>query len=443
MRTKIQHITLMPGVKMGDPHLKFTEDAVLLIEDSHIVYAGPAAQAIPFEADETIEGRGRVALPGLCNMHTHTPMMLMRSLGSDLALDRWLNEMVFPTEKHLTDDAVKAATELGILEMLRFGTTSFNDMYMRMDMEAEAVRDSGMRALLCYGVIDFDETCRDLQPGLDLIEKWQGAADGRVRIAIGPHSEATLTDKMLRKIKEAAVAYKVPLHMHVNETKKDFDGCIARHGMTAPQYLDSLGLLDEPFLAAHCVWMTDEDIDLFARKQVTILHNPVSNLKLASGVAPIARMLERGCRVTLGTDGVASNNNLNLWQEMFLMPLLQKGTLLDPTVVSPAQVFAAATSEAAKALQHEEDLGYLKPGYLADLILVDVDKCHMWPQHDLESNLLYAGQGSDVSLTMVAGKVLYQDGVYTTLDEKAVIARATREAEALLERAQRAKAAKQ
>ena len=437
MRTKITNITLTPGVA-NEAHIPFIYDAELLIEDSLIVYAGRREEAPYFEANEVIDGNGALAMPGLCNMHTHTPMTLLRSIGSDLPLDRWLNEAIFPVEKHLTDDAVRAGTDLGIMEMLRYGTTSFNDMYMHMDMEAEAVRDSGMRALLGHGVVDFDESCQDLLPNIALIEKWNHAADDRIRVALAPHSEGATTQKVLEQIRDAAEKYQVPIHIHVSETKLDFDGSLERRGLTPPQYLERLGLLEHSVLAAHCVWFTDEDIDLIARKGAVILHNPISNLKLASGVAPIAKMLKAGCRVALGTDGVASNNNLNLWEEIKLMPMLQKGISLDPTVVSPAQTIAAATSVGAKALGYE-NLGLLKEGYLADLILVDMNGAHMAPCNDLESNLVYSCQGSDVILTMVHGKVLYHNGKFMTLDTELVLERARKEASQLLERAEKAK----
>lgn len=437
MRTRITNILMTPGVT-NEAHIPFMDDAEILIDNGLIVYAGRREDAPAFEADETIDGKGALAMPGLCNMHTHTPMTLLRSIGSDLPLDRWLNEAIFPVEKHLTDEAVRAGTDLGIMEMLRFGTTSFNDMYMHMDMEAEAVRDSGMRALLGHGVVDFDESCADLLPNIALIEKWNHAADDRIRVALAPHSEGATTQKVLEKIRSAAETYQVPVHIHVSETKLDYDGSIKRRGLTPPQYLDQLGLLDYPVLAAHCVWFTDEDIELFARKGTVILHNPVSNLKLASGVAPIAKMLQAGCKVALGTDGVASNNNLNLWEEIKLMPMLQKGITLDPTVVSPAQTIAAATSVGAKALGYSH-LGLLREGYLADLILLDLNGAHMSPCNDLESNLVYSAQGSDVRMTMVQGKVLYRDGEFTTLDPKLVVERARKQASLLFERAQAAR----
>lgn len=255
-----------------------------------------------------------------------------------------------------------------------------------------------MRALLGHGVVDFDESCADLAPNIALIEKWNHAADDRIRVSLAPHSEGATTEKLLLKVREAAETYHVPIHIHVSETKLDFDGSLQRRGLTPPQYLEKLGLMEHSVLAAHCVWVTDEDIELLARRGVTVLHNPISNLKLASGIAPVARMLKAGCRITLGTDGVASNNNLNLWEEIKLMPMLQKGNTLDPTVVSPAQTIAAATSAGAKAMGYE-DLGLLRPGYLADLILLDLSGAHMCPCNDLESNLVYSAQGSDVALT--------------------------------------------
>ena len=439
MRTRITNILMTPGVT-DEAHIPFIADAEILIDGKLIVYAGKREDAPAFEADETIDGKGMLAMPGLCNMHTHTPMTLLRSIGSDLPLDRWLHEAIFPVEKHLTDDAVRAGSDLGIMEMLRYGTTSFNDMYMHMDMEAEAVRDSGMRAMLGHGVVDFDESCSDLLPNIALIEKWNHAADDRIRVALAPHSEGATTQKLMEKVLEAAETYKVPVHVHVSETKLDFDGSIERRGLTPPKYLEKLGLTKHPILAAHCVWFTDEDIELFARCGAVVLHNPISNLKLASGVAPIAKMLKAGCKIALGTDGVASNNNLNLWEEIKLMPMLQKGITLDPTVVSPAQTIAAATSVGARALGYE-NLGLLKEGYLADLILIRVDGAHMAPCHDLESNLVYSAQGSDVALTMVNGKVLYRDGEYTTLDPKLVVERARKEAALLMERAEAAKKA--
>ena len=438
MRTLLTNVILMPGAT-GDEHLTFIPNSEIQIAGNIIVYAGKADGAPAFEADKVIDGRGMLAMPGLCNLHTHTPMTVMRSMGSDLALERWLQEMVYPTEKHLTDDCVSACTDLGILEMLRFGTTSFNDMYMHMDMMAQSVWQSGIRAMLGYGVVDFDQTGDDLKPGIEFARKWKGCANDRIHVNLAPHSEVTTTPEVLKLARKVANEMHIPLHIHVSETRLDRDGSLERRGMTPPWYLEKLGLLDGEVIAAHCVWLNDDEIELFAKRGVTIVHNPVSNLKLASGIAPIQKMLVAGCKVTLGTDGVASNNNLNLWEELKLMPLLQKGTTLDPTVVTPAQTIAAATVNGARALGYK-NLGLLREGYLADLILVDMDNEHTCPMNDMESDLIYATIGTDVKLTMVDGEVLYQDGEYTTLQPQLVMARAKREAEIIYEKARKAAA---
>ena len=434
MRTCIINIMMTPGVT-DEKHIPFLTDAEIHIDGNRIVYAGKSEDAPTFLSDHRIDGDGMLAIPGLINMHTHTPMSLLRNVGGDLRLEEWLHQAVFPLEACLTDEAVRFGTDLGILEMLRFGTTSFCDMYMRMNAVAEGVRDSGMRALLGHGIVDFDSNCEDLEPGLALAEKWHMAENGRIRVSLSPHSEGATTPALLRRVEQYAGELKLPIHIHVSETKHDFDGCMERRGLTPPQYLESLGLLQYPIIAAHCVWFTDEDIKLFAKRACTIVHNPVSNLKLASGIAPIQKMLARGCKVAIGTDGVASNNNLNLWEELKLMPLLQKGITLDPTVVSPAQCLASVTTVGARAMGYE-DLGLLKEGFLADLILLDVSRPNMIPVNDFESNLIFAAQGGDVRLTMVDGKVLYQNGQYTALDAQSIMKKAK---EAALELKQQAR----
>lgn len=421
MRIKISNITLTPGVT-NEKHIPFVQDAEIQIVDQRIVYAGSREEAPAFEADQFIGGAGALAMPGLCNLHTHTAMTLMRSTGNDLALGNWLRDAVWPVEKNLTDESVRAGSDLGIMEMLRFGTTSFNDMYMHMDQLAMAVEDSGIRAMLGYGIADFDESCKDLLPGIELVEKWQGKND-RIKLNFGPHSEGCTTPALLKRVRQEAKKYGIPIHIHISEAAEDVVNCVKNRGLRPPEYYDSLGLLDYPVIAAHCVWLNDGEIDLFAKKGVFIVHNPISNLKLASGIAPIGKMLAAGCKVTLGTDGVASNNNLNLWEEMKLMPLLQKGTMLDATVVSPAQVLAAATSVGAEALGYT-DLGLLKKGYLADLILVDIHQPHVYPCNDLETELIYSTQGSDVVMTMVNGKVLYDHGTFTTMNPASVLKKA-------------------
>ena len=422
MRTRIINVTLTPGA-VGEAKIPFIENAAVQINGNIIAYAGAMVSASAFHADETIDGSGCLCMPGLVNLHTHTPMTFLRSVGADLTLDNWLHQAIFPLEKQWDEDLIRAATDLGCMEMLRFGTTSFNDMYFYTNAMAETIRDNGMRALLGHGIVDFDESCADMAEGVAMAEKWNHACNDRIRFSLAPHSEGATTPKLIRKVSGTAKQMGLPIHIHVSETDFDLQGCLQRRGMTPPAYLEAMGILDSPVIAAHCVWFNDADIEIFRKHGVTIAHNPISNLKLASGVAPIAKMLKAGCNVALGTDGVASNNSLNLWEEIKLMPMLQKGTTLDPTVVSPAQTLAAATSVGAKAMGYD-NLGLLKEGYLADLILLDLNTPNMTPAIDLESNLIYAAQGGDVCLTMVDGKVLYRDGKYLTLNQTDVLKRA-------------------
>ncbi len=419
MRTRIHHVTLTPGAT-GAAHIPFIADAEVHVDGNRIVYAGESRLAPPFAAEESIDGTGCLCMPGLINLHTHTPMTLLRSAGADLVLDDWLHKAIFPLERQWDDALIRIATDLGCMEMLRFGTTSFNDMYFHTDVIATAVQQNGMRALLGHGIVDFGGSCRDMDEGVAMAEKWHHAADDRIRFSLAPHSEGATTETLLRKVADTAKRMNLVVHIHVSETDFDLQGSLSRRGATPPAYLEKLGILDGPVIAAHCVWFNDADIEIFRRHGATVAHNPISNLKLASGVAPIAKMLKAGVRVALGTDGVASNNDLNLWEELKLMPMLQKGVTLDPTVVTPMQTLAAATVTGAKAMGYD-DLGLVQEGYLADLILLDLHTPHMTPATDLESNLIYAAQGGDVRLTMVNGKVLYRDGDYTTLDRAHIL----------------------
>ena len=432
MRTRIINCTLVPGVD-GESRIPFIQNAQVQVDGRLIAYAGESEKAPAFKADQEIDASGCLCMPGLINLHTHTPMTFLRSAGADLTLDDWLNQVIFKLEAQWDHALIRTATDLGCMEMLRFGTTSFCDMYMFTDSIVQSVRDNGMRALIGHGVVDMDGSCEDLKEGVELARHWNRACDDRIRVSIAPHAEYTSTPKLIEAAARAALDFGIPFHIHVSETKAEHEGCIHRRGMTPLQYLHSLGALDCRVIAAHCVWLSDRDIDLAAEKNVTVVHNPVSNLKLASGIAPVAKMLARGCNVALGTDSVASNDNLNLWEEIKLMPLLQKGVTLDPTVITPAQTLAAATSVGAKALGYE-NLGILKPGYIADLILVNLRTPHMTPNIHPESNLIYAMQGSDVRLTMVDGKVLYRDGEYLTIDAEAVLRAANEGAEGMYRR---------
>jgi len=408
-------------------------DACAHIEGSKIVYAGPRNQAPVFDpADRCIDGKGGVLMPGLVNAHTHLSMTLLRGIGSDQVLQDWLEKDVWPAEERLTPAFAKVGAELGLLEQIRFGVTAFADQYFYMDAVADAVMQSGARALLTRGLIAFGDKGERLAENVALFQQYHGAAEGRIRVGIGTHGEYTNTDESIRAHVEAAWELGAMIHVHIAETRAEAEGCKSRrNGRTVVRYLADMGLLDIPTLAAHCVWVDDADIDLLAEKKVAVAHNPVSNLKLASGVMPLPRMLERGIQVSLGTDGAASNNNLNLWEEAKLTGILHKGVSGDPTLITPSQVLAMATVNGARAMGFE-DVGMLLPGWRADMILLEAGLPHRVPCVDPAADLVYSAQGADVRMTMVDGHVLYLDGEYLTLDKERIVAEAKQASDVMI-----------
>ncbi len=420
MRVRITDIQLLPG---ADAPL--LPDAEVQIENGAIVYAGAREQAPAFTADDTVRGDGCLCMPGLVNAHAHSAMTLLRGVGGDLPLDRWLNEQIFPAEHRLTADFARAGMNLALLEQLRFGVTTTNDMYMFPEISADCADKAGARMLICNACVDFNNGGGQLAEAIAFYRAYNGYANGRVRASIALHAEYTSNPPFVRKVAEARAEYGSIMHVHVSETAHEVAGCYERHGISPVRYFHDLGLFSGRTIAAHCVAVDDEDIAILAEDGVSVAHCPVSNLKLGSGVAPVPKMLAAGVRVALGTDGVASNNNLNLWEEVKLMGILHKGVTGDPTVISPAQALAAATVEGARALGFD-DVGLLAPGYRADLILLDTRAAHVTPRRDALDCLVYAQQGCDVRMTMVDGRILYKDGEYRTLDRERVL----REAEA-------------
>ena len=417
MRTRIDGVTLFTGEQ-------WFEDGSLHIDGPVVTYAGPRQSAPPFQAERRIDGANRIAMPGLTNAHTHLAMTLLRGVGSDMRLQDWLEKAIFPAEERLTADIVRVGTELGMLEQLRFGVTAFADQYFFMDAVAQAVDRGGMRALLTRGIVGDGSDASRLNENVALFHTYHGAAEGRIRVGLGTHGEYTNSEASLRQQIETARKLGAHIHIHIAETRTELEGCKARHGGRTPvRYLYDLGLLDGPVLAAHCVWVEPEDIAILAARDVSVAHNPLSNLKLASGVMPLVPMLKAGVHVALGTDGTASNNTLNLWEEVRLAAILHKGVSGDPTVVSPAQVLRMATVNGAQAMGFP-NVGLLKPGWRADVVLLDAEQPHMVPCADPEAGLVYASQGSDVCMTMVDGRVLYWAGEYLTLDYERILAEA-------------------
>lgn len=426
-KTIINHVILLP--MQGETDVIY--DASLHVQGDKIVYAGPKALAPAAQAgDEVINGGGRIAMPGFVNTHAHNAMVLFRGAADDLPLQRWLNEKIFPMEDQLDDNAAYWGNLLGIAEMIRCGTACYNDMYFFTEQEIRAVEQTGIRSVLTRSTVCQEleqETIEQKLQVYDALMAYQGAADGRIRVTVSPHAEYTCSAAYLRACGQKAQKLGVPLHIHVSETAAEHDACIERHGKTPMALLESLGVLKGEVYAAHCVYTGQADHEIMKEHGVVALHCPDSNLKLASGIAPIAQMMQRGVTVTLGTDGAASNNNLNMMEEMQRFVLLQKGITQDATSVSAKQALHIATTAGARAMHTGG--GVLKEGYKADIVLVDTHVPHMQPMHNAINNLVYAAQGSDVWMNMVDGKILYKNGEYKTLDIEKVIAETNKAAE--------------
>ena len=404
-----------------DENFEVQKNAFIGIKDGKIAYIGTEKPQEDF--GEVYNGKHGLMMSGFVNAHSHAPMTLLRGYGENLPLDRWLNEKIFPFEDKLTDSAIAASTTLACAEMIRFGTVSFSDMYFFSQTMAKSILDSGMKCNLSRGLTVFSdqdyEQLEAYKDNVDLLKNYQNAGNGRLKIDLCIHGEYTTTPKVVKALAKHAKSENVNVHIHLSETKKEHEECKQRHGKTPAKYFADLGLFDQPTTAAHCVWVEDEDIELFKKYGVTVACNPVSNMKLASGFAPIPKMLEKGINIALGTDGCASNNNLNIMQDLYLFALLYKGVTGDPTVVTPKQALSAATLNGFKS-QGRMDSGKISVGQKADIIVINTDVPNMYPATDIACNLVYAAQGSDIKLTMVDGKVLYKDGEYLTIDiEKA------------------------
>lgn len=407
---------LFKNISVFDENFSVKRNMFVGTEDEKITYIS----SVKPEKDygEVYDGENKLLMSGLFNCHSHAAMSLLRGWGEDLALQDWLNTRIFPFEAKLTDEDIYNGTMLSIAEMLRFGTVSFTDMYFVSEMEERAVLESGIKCNFSCGTTSFDDTpYKDTSRYLEndrMLKKYSDKS-GRFIFDVGVHAEYTNNEKTVRALAEHAEEYGANMHIHLSETKKEHDECIARYGKTPAQFMKECGVFDNPTTAAHCVWVTDGDIDIFKKQGVTVATCPVSNLKLGSGVARVNTMLEKGANVALGTDGSASNNNLNMFKDLYILPLLQKGVNNNPTLVSVPECMKIATRNGAVS-QGRTDCGLVKEGFRADLIVLDLDTEHTVPVHNEAANLLYSSEGADVVLTMVDGKVLYKDGEYLSLD---------------------------
>ena len=374
---------------------------------------------------ERYDGTGKLLMPGFYNAHSHSAMTLLRGYAEDLSLSDWLNKKVFPFEARLTDEDIYNGTLLAMAEMLRFGVVSTTDMYFGGEANSRAVLEAGAKMNLSLAVTCFDDRAAhelpQYQETLGMLDSFHNAGDGRLKLDLAIHAEYTSTPKVAAGMAELAARTGLRMHLHLSETRDEQEACKARHGGKTPaRYFYDLGVFDAPTTAAHCVWLEGEDFSLLREKGVTVASCPVSNLKLASGFCPAPRLLQEGVSVALGTDGVASNNSHDLFEEIKLCALLQKGVSGDPCQMPAPDALACATVQGAFAQGREEECGRLRTGMDADLILLDFDKPWLQPVHSVISSLCYTARGQDVCLTMVKGKILYENGAFHTIDvEKA------------------------
>jgi len=379
------------------------------------------AEIEPRQDDAVVDGSDKLAFSGFVNAHTHLPMVLLRGLADDVPLDVWLREHIWPIEAKLTPEDIYWCTLLGIAEAIRNGTTCVNDMYFHVDEVARAVEESGIRALLTYGMIadDLDAKGRsELDVTRRMIERWHGAGDGRIRCAVGPHTVYTCGEPVLREAIDMARAFDVPIHTHVSETRQEVESWKAKTGASPVAYLERIGAFEVPVLAAHCVHVDAEDIAILAAHDVRVAHCPKSNAKLGSGVAPVPEMRDAGICVGIGTDGAASNNRLDMIEESRAAWILQRGHHEDPTRLSSRDVVRMAIEDGRTALGLPE--GAIEDGNAADIVLLDATKTHSWPPHDPVSTLAYAAAGSDVTDVIVGGRILMKNRKLLTIDEERV-----------------------
>ncbi|MEW6592822.1 MAG: amidohydrolase family protein [Candidatus Hadarchaeota archaeon] len=415
-----------------------------LIKGGSVVINGgrisSVGEEIKEKADTVIDARGKVVLPGLINCHTHLAMTLLRGVADDMELMPWLETKIWPLEKNLTAARVHAGALLGCLEMIKSGTTCFADNYFFMDEVAKAVEQSGIRGDLSYGIIELGDPKKresELKIGEKLVKDWQGKADGRILTMFGPHAPYTCSPECLVNVKELAKKHKVGIHIHVAESQDETKQITEKYGKRPVEHLDSIGFLGPEVLAAHCVWLDEKEIKILHDRGVKPVHNPVSNMKIGCGVSPVPEMLNVGIPVALGTDGAASNNSLDMINEMKFAALLNKVHKLAPTVMPAYSVLEMATINGAKALGLEKEIGTIEVGKKADIIIVDLHRPHLTPVHNVIPHLVYSAVGGDVDTTIVDGKILMKGRKVQTLDEERVMEKAQEASDSMVMEAEK------
>ena len=396
-----------------------TQENDIVIEGNKITSIGKAPADL--KADNVINAKGKLAVPGFVNAHTHASMTLLRSYADDMNLMDWLNNMIWPIEAKMRKKDIYAGAMLAAVEMIKTGTTTFADMYGDMEQVAQMTIESGLRGVLSRGIIGVAPNGEQaFKENKELFDNYHGSADGRITVMFGPHAPYTCPPDFLRRVAEAAKARKADVHIHLSETKGEVDDCLKNYGKTPMEIMEDTGIFDCGTLGAHCVWLSDKDIEIMAKHNVRVAHNPGSNMKLASGIAPVPQLLKAGVCVGLGTDGASSNNNLDMLEEIRLAALLHKVNTLDPLAVPAFEALKMGTEYGAKAVGLE-NLGRLEAGAIADITLFDMSGYAWQPKFDLISLLVYSAPSNSADTVIVDGRVLMEKGELKTLDEEKII----------------------
>ncbi len=431
---------LFEHIDILDENLDWKKDCFVGVKGTTITYVGEEPPANAQSYGQRYDGRGKLLTSAFFNTHAHTSMTLLRGYAEDQPLQDWLQKTVWPFEGKMDVDKKHHywGTVLAQAEMIRYGVVGYTDMYNATIDRCEATLAAGMKANHCDGgTMCFVEKDYDALPvaktNAELFERFQGAGDGRVQIEMCIHGEYTTPEGMVRRVAEEAGKHDCGIHLHLSETRSEHEECKERHGgMTPAAWFEHCGVFDHRVTAAHCVWVEDSDIELLARCGVHVSLNPASNMKLASGFAPVQKMIDAGVPLSMGTDGMASNNTHNILQSAYLLACAQKGNALDPTVVAAKEVLRMLTAGGAAA-QGREDCGVLKEGMRADLVVFDVDTPWMKPVYDMAVSLVYSANGADVVMTMCDGQVLYENGEFKTIDVERAAAECERSAGEVLE----------
>jgi len=403
------------------------EDGLIAIKNGKITFIGKSETAPAIKAEIKLDAKKKAAIPGLVNCHTHVPMTLFRGIAEDKPLEKWLKEAIWPLEAKLKPNSIYFGALLGVLEMIKSGTTCFADMYFNEEMVAKAVEESGLRAVLAEGIIEAGDKAkgeRMLKQSLNFAEKFNGHANGRIKTMLGPHAAYSLSQELLTKISEKASEIGVGVHLHLAESKTMFKELEKMCGCSEVELLKRVGLLKNHVLAAHCINLSKRDIHILARHNVHAAYVPVANMKLGLGTAKAADLMRLGVNVGLGTDGPASNNSIDMFETMKFGALAQKLVYKNPTVLSAHETLKMATIHGAKALGLGDAVGSLEVGKKADIVLIDLSKPHLKPLHNIYANIVYSARGSDVDTVIVDGKILMENRQVKTLDEDAVMEKA-------------------